>query len=408
MCALAVVMIAACGGSEAVEQAPVVVAEAPLPVYDDKPVRTCAVAFAPQKLAFNSVGPLVTAMNKRWLVGRRGEAPVLLHLDEAGKVAEVPLPRLGDLAAVDGERSFRMVWTTAPQGWLRVDLRDRDRPIVGRVSGIPGLTAGEYPKAVAADDRVVLVSLMRDVAGGGSVTETSLLDAATGERLGAPSPWLVWRAHCTEGRCFGAADGGTPEQYVIAEFTAGGVKVLATFERRECGGMHAWVDGPQWRVGWSRRGSAVTAAVDLQTGEVTTVVTPGEGRICSRASPVGADGEAVSLPDVAIDLGEGLLTHQFYDYTPTDLYSKEPTGAPRFTGFASYRRYADPEGKDPEMLEIPYEDASIPGGPGARALWLTRPGTVGVVFTGADGGPATYLPIRETCPSVKVPTRAPG
>jgi hypothetical protein len=152
----------------------------------------------------------------------------------------------------------------------------------------------------------------------------------------------------------------------------------------------------------------VTAAVDLKTGAVTTVVTPGEGRICSQSSPVGADGKSVRLPDVVIDLGEGLLSHQFNDYTPTDLFSKEATGAPRYTGFASYRRNSDPEGRDPEMLEIPHEDASIPGGPGTRVLWLTRPGTVGVVFTGPDGGPATYLPIREVCPSVKVPARTPG
>jgi len=404
----ALVVIAACGASEAVEQAPVVVAEAPPPVYDDKPVRTCAVAYAPQTLAFNRVEPLVTALNKRWLVGRRGEAPVLLHLDEAGKVADAMLPLYGTLAAVDGERSFRMVWTTNPPGWLKVDLRDRDRPAVGAMAVMPGLMAGEYPKAVAADERVVLVSLMRDGPGGVSVAETTLLDAATSERLGAPSPWLVLRAHCAEGRCFGAAEGGSPEQFVIAEFGADGVKVLATFEKRACGGMHAWLDGPQWRVAWSRRGEAVTAAVDLRTAEVTTKVRAGQDRVCSLLVPFAGDGTIVTPPEQGLDLGEGLLTHTFNVYTPTDYESGKPTGSPHFVGMALYRRFVDPGGVDPERLEIPTWDESIAGGPGWRVLWFTRPGAVGVVFTGADGGPATYLPLRETCPSVKVPARAPG
>lgn len=399
-------------GAEPVASAPEVVVqevERPAPVYDDRPVRTCALGFAPQRLEVRDVEPLTTAMGKRWLVGRRGEAAVLLHLDAAGKVAEGPLPRYGTVAAVDGERSLRLVWTTEPLEWLRVSLRDRDVPEVGERGALPGLIAGESAKAVAADERVLLVSLMRSEASGETVAETTLLDARTGQRVGAPSPWLVWRAHCVEGRCFGAAEDGAGK-LAIVEFSAGGAKALATFEKRECGGMYAWVEGLHWRFAWSRRGSAVTTAVNTQTREVMTTAVPeppGRERVCASLAPRSAAGEPVVDPDAVVELGEGWMTHMFYAFTPTDDATGEP-GKAYYTGHATYRSGEDPEGKHAELFEIPGEDDSIPAGPGSRVLWWTRPGYVGVVFTGGDGGTATYLPLREVCPSVRVPARAPA
>jgi len=363
------------------------------------------VAFAPQQLDLHDLAPLAVAGDKRWLVARRGDKPVLLHLDGAGRPAEVALPRYGEVAAQAGEQALRLVWTTAPLEWLHIDLADRDRPVVGVSTPIPGLKAGEYPKAVASDGAVALVSLVRDepgVDGPRSVSETVLLDATTGQRIGEAAALLVWRAHCHGGRCFGAAEGGTPSTFSLIEFGAGGVRTLESFGARDCSGLFAWVDKAQWRVAWARRGSAMTAAVDLQTGAVTTTEVPGQERVCGHLSQLNADGSPAFDPDSVVDLGEGFVRHGFDAHRPVDGEGK-PSGPLRFFGHWSYHRHGD-DWKDGEPRSID-EEAPIAAAPGSRVLWLARPGAVGVVFTGGDGVPATYLPLRAVCPSAQIPTR---
>lgn len=86
-------------------------------------------AYAPQKLELRDVAPLATAMNKRWLVARRGDAPVLLHLDADGKLAEAALPRGGRTAA---RRCSARCGAASTSARSRCSSRHRARPRCGR------------------------------------------------------------------------------------------------------------------------------------------------------------------------------------------------------------------------------------------------------------------------------------
>ena len=134
-------------------------APAPIPAA---PIPTCPVATpAIEQVDLRAVADAGDVAGKRWLVGQIDRAPLLLHLDPAGRLARAPLPEWTEDIA--GERDgLRLLRAPAPATWWRVDLRDPEAPVIGPAAAIPGLVPGDYPKGFASDGARALVSMYRE------------------------------------------------------------------------------------------------------------------------------------------------------------------------------------------------------------------------------------------------------
>ena len=416
-----------------VAQAPPIEPPSPLPVErpgcpQEQVIRA--------SLELNTVHRIADVAGRTWVVaeGPKGRA-LLLHLDSAGGLVQTPLPWWSERVAIEGGDApgLRFIDAATPR-WFRVDLGDPRRPKVGPVRSIPGLTPGQYPKAVASDGRRALVSLYRRATEPGKggpryLGETFFLDVLTGAKIGDSAPATLWMARCAAGRCFGLAElNRAPQPNMLVEIDDAGLREIQELGAWDCSGAVEWREGDEWWIARNERGRVALSVLDLSSGrlrqesvevggecsEVQPIALPEghglviHGRQLIRIGEAGEGAKLVPLPqkqstERLVVGAEGWILATDFDsaswmqHDPPDVNGEyEYTEHFSFKGQAGLLELEGARWRWKSVADLPHSGEEGDYGNGYRPLVMSAPGQAGVLLVN-DMGPSEYIALVEPC-----------